>query len=1038
LEKLKIGDFTFVSESGRTHTHAVLRGFRDSDRASVLGYFLPADLLGHDEAAKKFLRDTHILAQKEHPGILRPLAAGKHKSSLFVVYPDAGAPLSTFDTSGRVKPKEVLSIASQILQALLFAESKEIACHGYMSPDNIYFNLADGRARLALFGVAPAAVLKDPACLQRFKEYLPPGTAFGEFESQHDATETESDAPREIDVDSLPLNVAHDGAVFSTDFDAPDNSESFEVFKEADAAQTESATEAPRWRLGPATDLYGLGLVMLELLTGEKHSDYIGPEESNNPDILAATLSKLEYVPIPVQEILLRLLTIDPDARHRDYKHAAEEVGALLGDDGGKISFDSFIYSTLFGGRFKLGKEVCRGAYARILTAEDTAADNAACLVKIIDLREYPQLAEYFRAYLKQMSTLEDPVLVKVHDVGVHYELGYIAMEDAGQSLEDLLVRRGMLPLHDAAHITMQIAKALEILYFNNVPVYGGLKPTNIFLSTNLKEVKLADVFLSKLILEKGNLANTSAEYFSYDWVKSGQVTRASDFYCLGLVFFELLVGHPPYSFKIEDDIIHDHLNGDTFRVVHESMIGAEAKQIIYRLLDRNPGAQYKSAEEIKNDIAAMMGWDKKEKIEIPHIRFDFADVCIVGKNTKEKVEETLCYRLPTKGDRPRGFMCLVHGVGNELGEASAAARLALDVIKEEFFTPGHDPTNPADLLGTDPEAYMSKMFAKANQNVYRFAFRKGKLGKIGVSTTCCFIQNNTVFLCRSGESTEYYFYKGEYAELESVKGAVVESRIIGSSDTSLDEEPADMLGMAERFRIHTTKKRLRDGEQVILLSKTLRDKFSIAEIREFITSQENPAISVELIEKNARRRRIEGTLSAVLVNFGEIARFVEDSSHKTTGSLARSYMESADQLLRDGKVDDAINLYQRAIEHNPNYTILHYKLGRAFLAKGLEERALGSFLSAISLDQRHIPASIAAANVYIGVKKYSNARDILSGLVSKGVEDPDVYAHLALVLNRLRRSREAADYCQRALRLKPGHPLATQEMVNATRGKLF
>lgn len=1019
---MKLGEYVFSGEASLTKNYHIWRGFKESDQTAVVAYFFAHELFAK-EAGEKFLRDAHILAQKEHPGILIPLAAGRQDGRCFVVYPDIGAPISSFDTTTRAKPKEVLSIALQVVDALVFAEGREVSFHGHISPDNIIFDLKEGQARLALFGVLHRALDTDPSFISRFKDYRPRSLSPDEDKPEADEKTSEKEV-KETGETLKDEEEETTGGEEDGEEEEKESDEGVEVEKE-------------EWMIGPETDLYGLGLVMLDLLTGEPHGEILGPEELSNKDALLEVLGELDYIPMPVQEVLLRLLAPQRESRYEGYKQAREELGRLLGKDRGSITYDTFIFSTLFGGRFKPGSLVGTSACSRLYKAKDEEGEGT-CLLKIIDLREYPILKEPFRNFLKQMATLEDHTLVKVRDVGTHFELGYIAMDEAGQSLEDLLIRRGMLPLQDAAHIVYQITKALEFLYFHNVQAYGGIKTTNIFLSANLGEVRIGDVFLSRFLLENGNLANTSAEYLSYSWLKDGEITRAGDFYQLGLIFYELLVGHPPYSFKVEDEIIRDHIEGDTMRVIQEAMISPDAKQVIMRLLDRNPASAYRTPEEIRRDIAAFMGWDKKEKIELPHIPFDFADVSIVGKNTKEKVEETLCYRLPAKGDRPRGFFTLLHGEGREIGDASGAVKLALDVVRESIFTPGGDPGNPAALLGSAPQTYLENVMDKVNKEVYRFAFRRGKLGGIGVSLMCGFIQDNTLFLLRAGENVAYFFSKGEFVDVPTLKGALQEERVVGERDVSLEEEPLEILGFGERFKLHHFKKRLKDGEQVVFLSGVLRERFSAAEIREFITSQDNPAISIELVEKNARRRRLEGTISAVLVNVGEITRFLEDASHRTTGNLARSYMESADQLLQDGKVDDAIRIYQRAIEHNPNYTTLHFKLGKAFKRSDLEERALGSFLKTIELDGKHIPAHTEAAMIYLTTKQPRQARNLLETVLARGVEDAEVYAHLALVSNRLRRTRDAIRYARRALELKPGHPLATQELLAANKGKLF
>jgi len=112
--------------------------------------------------------------------------------------------------------------------------------------------------------------------------------------------------------------------------------------------------------------------------------------------------------------------------------------------------------------------------------------------------------------------------------------------------------------------------------------------------------------------------------------------------------------------------------------------------------------------------------------------------------------------------------------------------------------------------------------------------------------------------------------------------------------------------------------------------------------------------------------------------------------------------------------------------------------LALACAAKGLEERALGSFLTAIELDSRHIPAHVESAKIYMATKKFGSAHEMLAKILARGVEDADVFALMAATCNRLRRHREALDACQKALQIQPGHPLATQEQLTANRAKWF
>lgn len=80
--------------------------------------------------------------------------------------------------------------------------------------------------------------------------------------------------------------------------------------------------------------------------------------------------------------------------------------------------------------------------------------------------------------------------------------------------------------------------------------------------------------------------------------IKKG-VGKESDFYCLGAVLYEMMVGEPPF---FSDDIVTLYNNISNSKLTFPKSLSSEAKSLLLGLLERNPQSRlgYKGAGEIK------------------------------------------------------------------------------------------------------------------------------------------------------------------------------------------------------------------------------------------------------------------------------------------------------------------------------------------------------------------------------------------------------------------------------------------------------
>jgi eukaryotic-like serine/threonine-protein kinase len=168
------------------------------------------------------------------------------------------------------------------------------------------------------------------------------------------------------------------------------------------------------------------------------------------------------------------------------------------------------------------------------------------------------ELRRRFARESRLAARLSHPNVVAVFDAGEDAGRPYIVMEYVeGETLADVLRRRGALPTEEAAEIAAQVAAGLAHAHAQGL-VHRDVKPQNLLVSGDGR-VKIADFGvarsddLSKLT-QAGTVLGTAA-YLSPEQAAGSEVGPASDVYSLGVVLYELLTGRTPYRFDSLADL---------------------------------------------------------------------------------------------------------------------------------------------------------------------------------------------------------------------------------------------------------------------------------------------------------------------------------------------------------------------------------------------------------------------------------------------------------------------------------------------------
>jgi serine/threonine protein kinase/tetratricopeptide (TPR) repeat protein len=156
-------------------------------------------------------------------------------------------------------------------------------------------------------------------------------------------------------------------------------------------------------------------------------------------------------------------------------------------------------------GHYELIRLLGRGGMGEVYLARDTVLERNVALKFLPDeLENDPKMKERFIREAKSAAALDHPFICKIYETGAHAGKAFIAMEYVeGKTLKDVMEEEPV-SLRDAVRITVEIGEALENAHKAGI-VHRDLKPANIMISAQ-GHTKVMDFGLAKHILPQGDL----------------------------------------------------------------------------------------------------------------------------------------------------------------------------------------------------------------------------------------------------------------------------------------------------------------------------------------------------------------------------------------------------------------------------------------------------------------------------------------------------------------------------------------------------
>ncbi len=207
----------------------------------------------------------------------------------------------------------------------------------------------------------------------------------------------------------------------------------------------------------------------------------------------------------------------------------------------------------LSGGRYQLEDRIAAGGVGEVWRGVDTVLGRSVA-VKLLRAQYAgePDVLARFRGEARHAGALSHPAIARIHDYhdADEQDPPYLVMELVdGPSLATLLAD-GPLEPGRAMDVIAQVAAGLDVAHRAGV-THCDIKPANLLLD-RLGRVKITDFGIAHgpgpvPVTGPGRVAGTPA-YLAPELVDGAPATPASDLYALGIVGYECLTGHPPYT----------------------------------------------------------------------------------------------------------------------------------------------------------------------------------------------------------------------------------------------------------------------------------------------------------------------------------------------------------------------------------------------------------------------------------------------------------------------------------------------------------
>jgi len=390
---------------------------------------------------------------------------------------------------------------------------------------------------------------------------------------------------------------------------------------------------------------------------------------------------------------------------------------------------DSLVGTTL-AGKYRIDARLNEGGMGTVYRGTHVLMDKTVA-IKVLrpSLAADEKIVARFSREARAASRISHPNALSVTDFGED-ESGHVflVMEYlSGKTLKQVIRDEGPLPLTRVVDITRQVGDALNAAHSQGV-VHRDLKSDNIMLLDTVTgdHAKVLDFGIAKIHEPDGtpdtsltapNLVIGTPQYMSPEQCsQDSEIDSRSDIYSLGVILFEMLVGHVPFAGDSPTMVMMKHLQEPVPSILDERTdVPPPVARVVARAMAKVPDNRYQNVAELVEDLTIAAGMSMARAIP-PAVQSPTALLADDDERTMVRAREELPLmqrrepvmipvsgQAPPPAPAPSGFNPM-----NIIIPAVVALLVvfaAIYAFNRNAVTTNNTNTNPPATLAADPNS---------------------------------------------------------------------------------------------------------------------------------------------------------------------------------------------------------------------------------------------------------------------------------------------------------------------------------------------
>ncbi len=268
-------------------------------------------------------------------------------------------------------------------------------------------------------------------------------------------------------------------------------------------------------------------------------------------------------------------------------------------------------------GRYHIIEQLGQGGMAVVYRGYDTRLEREVA-VKVLRTDQFApavleRVLKRFEREAKALAKLSHPNIVKVYDYGEHQGAPYLVLEYLpGGTLKQRLKKP--MAWREAVRLLLPIARALQFAHEQGI-LHRDVKPSNVLVTLS-GEPMLADFGIAKILdIEEGQTLTATGvgvgtpEYMAPEQaLESKRVDGRADVYSLGVVLYELVTGHKPYTADTPMAVVLKHLNDPLPRPRgYVADLPEAVEKVLYKALAKRAEDRYANMGEFAAGLEKLL-----------------------------------------------------------------------------------------------------------------------------------------------------------------------------------------------------------------------------------------------------------------------------------------------------------------------------------------------------------------------------------------------------------------------------------------------